>query len=142
MRHTVLAPALLTSLLVHATGLLGVSLLWGSLHLHLARSELIPAEVVIDPQPAPEPVPVADTEPLTPPTVLTRADVALAQPPPSVPTAPMSPAKVEPVTPPKPVEKVLPTPPERREKPVPMAKRPQPVSPPGPEAKAFEKPKP
>src|SRR5262245_15269426 len=106
MRHAVLAPAFVTSLLVHATGLLGVSLLWGSLHLNPARPDLIPAEVVLTP--APEPVPVPDAEPLTPPTVLTRADVVLAQPPPSVPTVPLSPAKVEPVTPPKAIEKVHP----------------------------------
>ena len=142
MRHAVLAPAFLTSLLVHATGLLGVSLLWGSLHLHTARSDLIPAEVVLAPPPAPEPVPVPDAEPLTPPTVLTRADVVLAQPPPSVPTVPLSPAKVEPITPPKAIEKVLPKPTEPRQKPLPAAKRPLPGPPPGPETKTFEKPKP
>jgi hypothetical protein len=102
MRYTVLAPAFLTSLLVHATGLLGVSLHWGSLQLDSARPDLIPAEVVIAPTPAPEPVPVPDAEPLTPPTVLTRADVVLAQPPPPGPTVPLTPSKVEPITPPKP----------------------------------------
>jgi periplasmic protein TonB len=141
MRHTVLAPAFLTSLLVHVTGLLGVSLLWGSLHLDSARSNLIPAEVVIAPTPAPEPVPVLDTEPLTPPTVLTRADVVLAQPPPG-PTVPLTPSKVEPITPPKAVQKALPKPAEPRPKPVPAAKRPPPGPPPGPETKTFEKPKP
>jgi TonB family protein len=142
MRHAVLAPAFLTSLLVHATGLLGVSLLWGSLHFHTARSDLIPAEVVLAPPPVPEPVPVPAAEPLTPPTVLTRADVVPAQPPPSVPTVPLSPAKVEPITPPKAIEKVLPKPTEPRLKPLPTAKRPLPGPPPGPETKTFEKPKP
>jgi hypothetical protein len=99
MRGTVLAPAFLTSLLVHATGLLGVSLLWESLHLNAARPDLIPAEVVIAPPPASEPVPVPDAEPLTPPTVLTRADVVLAQPPPPGPTVPLTPSKVEPIPP-------------------------------------------
>ena len=125
MRHAVLAPAFLTSLLVHVTGLLGVSLLWGSLHLDTTRPDLIPAEVVIAPPPAPEPVPMPDAEPLTPPTVLTRADVVLAQPPPRVPTVPLTPAKIEPITPPKAIEKVLPKPTEPRQKPLPTAKRPR-----------------
>src|SRR4029450_2481571 len=142
MRHAVLAPAFLTSLLVHATGLLGVSLLWGSLHLPPAPSDLIPAEVVLAPPPVPEPVPVPAAEPLTPPTVLTRADVVPAQPPPSVPTVPLSPTKVEPVTPPKAIAKVVPKPTEPRLKPLPTAKRPLPGPPPGPETKTFEKPKP
>jgi hypothetical protein len=142
VRHAVLAPAFLTSLLVHATGLLGVSLLWGSLHFHTARPDLIPAEVVIAPPPAPESAPVPDAEPLTPPTVLTRADVVLAQPPPRAPTVPLSPAKVEPITPPKVIEKVLPKPTESRLKPPPAAKRQLPGPPPGPETKTFERPKP
>jgi protein TonB len=141
VRHAGLAPAFLTSLVVHATGLLGVSLLWGSLHLHMARSDLIPAEVVMAP-PAPEPVPVPEAEPLTPPTVLTRTDVVPAQPPPNIPTAPLNPAKVEPVTPPKAIEKVLPKRAEPQSKPPPEAKRPQPGPPPRPETKTFEKPKP
>jgi hypothetical protein len=62
---------------------------------------LIPAEMVIAPAPAPEPVPVPEAEPLTPPAILTQADVVLTQPLPSVPTAPLMPAKVEPITTPE-----------------------------------------
>jgi TonB family protein len=142
VRHTGLAPAFLASIVVHVTGLLGVSLLWGSLQLHTARSQLIPVEVVMAPQPAPEPVAVPEGEPLTPPTVLTRADVVLAQPPPSVPTAPLTPAKVEPITPPKAIEKVLPKRAEPQPKPPSEAKRPRQGPPPGSETKTFEKPKP
>jgi periplasmic protein TonB len=142
VRGAVLAPAFLTSLLVHATGLLGVALLWGSLQLHTARPDLIPAEVVIAPPPAPEPVPVPDAEPLTPPTALTRADVALTRPLPRVPTVPLTPTHIEPIPPPKAAEKVLPKPTEPRPKPLPTAQRPLPGPPPGPEAKTFEKPKP
>jgi protein TonB len=140
VRLTALAPAFLTSLALHATSLLGVSLLWGSLPLHSARPDLIPAEVIV--APAPEPVSVLDSEPITPPTVLTRADVVLAQPPPSLPTVPLTPAQVEPLTPPKAIEKVLPKPAAPRAKPQPAVKRPQPGPLPGPEAKTPEKPKP
>jgi hypothetical protein len=142
VRHTGLAPAFLTSLLVHATGLLGVALLWGSLQLHTARPDLIPAEVMIAPPPAPELVPVPDAEPLTPPTALTRADVVLAQPLPRVPTVALTPAHIEPIPPPKAAEKVLPKPTGPRLKPLPAAQRPLPGPPPGPETKTFEKPRP
>ena len=140
MRPAVLAPAFMTSIVLHLTGLLGVSLLWGSLHLHTTRPDLISAEVVL--APALEPVPVPDAEPLTPPTVLTRADVALAQPPPSLPTVLLTPAKAEPITPPKAIEQALPKPAASRPKPAPVAKRPQPGLLPAPETKTFEKPKP
>jgi hypothetical protein len=120
VRHTGLAPAFLTSLLVHATGLLGVALLWGSLQLHTARPDLIPAEGMIALPPAPEPVPVPDAEPLIPPTAVTRADVVLAQPLPRVPTAPLTPAHVEPIPPPrKPPKKSSPSPPNRDRNPYP-----------------------
>jgi hypothetical protein len=65
VNHTSLAPAFFTSLIVHLTGLLCISLLWGSLHITTARPDLIPAEVVIAP-PAPEPIAVPEAEPLTP----------------------------------------------------------------------------
>jgi hypothetical protein len=119
MRYTVLAPAFLTALLVHATGLLSVSLLWGSLHLSTAHPDLIPAEVVIAPSPAPEPVPVPHAEPLIPPTALTRADVVPARPPPPSPTVPLAPSKVESITPPKPSQRSARSPPKRGRNPCP-----------------------
>jgi hypothetical protein len=39
MRHAALAPTFLTSLLVHMTGLLGMSLLWGALHVNTSRPD-------------------------------------------------------------------------------------------------------
>ena len=141
MNHAPLAPAFLTSVLVHLTALMGLALLWGALPRTPSRPELIPTEMVIAP-PAPEPVSIPETEPITPPTVLTKTDVVLAKPPPSVPTVPLTPAKVEPVTPPKAIEKVLPKPEPARPKPAPAAKRPQPGPLPGPATKTFEPPKP
>jgi protein TonB len=146
--HAILAPAFLASVLVHLTALLSLSLLWGSMHGVTPRSHLIPAEVVIaTPPPPPEPVSTPEIEPLTPPTILTKTEVTLAQPPPTAPAAPLTPAKVEPITPPKAVEKVLPKRAEPRPKPLPAAKRPAvdnlpPGPPPSPEAKTFEPPKP
>ena len=56
-----LAPAFLMSVLVHLTALMSLSLLWGSLPMMPARSELIPAEVIIPtPAIAPEPVTAAE----------------------------------------------------------------------------------
>jgi TonB family protein len=140
--HLPLAPAFLTSVVVHLTALLSLSLLWGSLHSAPSRPALIQTEMVIAPPPAPEPLPMPAAEPITPPTVLTKTDVVLAQPPPSVPAAPLTPAKVEPMTPPKVVEKVLPKRAEPRQKPLPSAKRPTPGPPPGRETKTFEPPAP
>jgi periplasmic protein TonB len=149
MSHTVFGPAFLTSVLVHLTALLSLSLLWGSLHSNTPRSHLIPTEVVITtpPPPPPEPVSTSEIEPLTPPTILTKTDVALAQPPPVAPAAPLTPVKVEPITPPKAVEKVLPKRAPGPPKPLPAAKRPPvenlpPGPPPSPETKIFEPPKP
>jgi hypothetical protein len=126
MSHAVLGPAFLTSVLVHLTALLSLSLLWGSLHSNTPKSHLIPTEVVITTPPAPPPEPVSTSAigPLTPPTILTKTDVALAQPPPVAPAAPLTPAKAEPTTPPKAIEKVLPKRAPQRPKPVPAAKRP------------------
>jgi periplasmic protein TonB len=145
--HATLAPAFLTSVLVHLTALLSLSLLWGSLHSTTPRSHLISTEVVIATPPPPEPVSMSEIEPLTPPTILTKTDVTLAQPPPIAPAAPLTPAKVEPITAPKAIEKVLPKRAEPRPKPLPAAKRPPvdklpPGPPPGPETKTFEPPKP
>ena len=142
MSHSPLAPAFLTSVLVHLTALMSLSLLWGSLHMVTARSDLIPTEVVIatPPPPAPEPVATSEIEPLTAPTILTKTDVVLAQQPPLVPAVPLTPAKVEPITPPKAIEKMLPKRAEPLPKPPPAAKHPGP--PPRPETKTFEKPKP
>jgi hypothetical protein len=108
--HPPLAPAFLTSVLVHLTALTSLSLLWGSLHMATTRPDLIPTEVVIatPPSPPPEPIATAEIEPITPPRILTKTDVVLAQPPPSTPAAPLTPAKVEPITPPKAIEKVPP----------------------------------
>ena len=64
MRHGALAPAFLASLLVHVTGLLSMSLLWGSLHIHTIGSELIPAETETFEKPKPGPLtPMPDEEP-------------------------------------------------------------------------------
>ena len=64
MRHGALAPAFLASLLVHVTGLLSVSLLWGSLHVHTVGSDLIPAETETFEKPKPGPLtPMPDEEP-------------------------------------------------------------------------------
>ena len=82
-----------------------------------------------------------DAEPLTPPTVLPRADVVLAQPPPSVPTV-LCPQRKSSPLPPQSHRKGPPKPAEPRPKPLPTAKRPLPGPPPGPETKTFEKPKP
>ena len=139
MNRSPLAPAFLTSVLVHLTALMGLALLWGALPRTPSRPELIPTEMVIAP-PAPEPVPMPEAEPITPPTVLTKTDVVLAKPSPSLPTVPLTPAKVEPMTPPKAIEKVLPKPEPARPKPVPAAKRPRPGPLPGPATKTFEPP--
>jgi TonB family protein len=106
------------------------------------RSDLIPTEVVITtpPPPSPEPVATAEIEPITPPTILTKTDVVLAQPPPTTLAAPLTPAKLEPIIPPKAIEKVLPKRAEPLPKPPPAAKPPVPS--PRPEAKPREKPKP
>jgi periplasmic protein TonB len=140
--YSILAPAFLTSVLVHLTALMSLSLLWGSLHMAAPRSDLIPTEVVIatPPPPPPEPIATAEIEPITPPRILTKTDVVLAQPPPSTPVAPLTPTKVEPITPPKAIEKVPPKRAEPSPKPPPAAK---PHSPsPRPETKTLEKPKP
>ena len=137
MNHSPLAPAFLTSVLVHLTALMGLALLWGALPKTPSRPELIPTEMVVAP---PEPVPMPEAEPITPPTVLAKTDVVLAKPSPSLPTVPLTPAKIEPITPPKVIEKVLPKP--ARPKPVTAAKRPQPGPLPGPATKTFEPPKP
>ena len=148
MRRSPLPPAFLTSVLVHLTALLGLSLLWGSLHSTQSQPDLIPTEVIIaTPPPPPEPASTSELEPITPPSILTKTDVTPAQPPPAPPVAPLTPTPVEPVTPPKAGGKVRPKRAEPRPKPTPVAQRPPldtlpPGPPPGADAKTFEKPKP
>lgn len=140
MTHSALVPAFLTAVLVHMTGLLGLSFLWGFLQVSSPTPMLIQTEVVVVDAPAasPEPVPVAEVEPLTPPTVLTQPDAGPAPSPPAA--EPPAPAKVESLTPPKRTEP--------RPKPAPAVKRPPaptdalpPGAPPGPKT-PVEKPKP
>jgi periplasmic protein TonB len=146
--RSALVPAFLTAVLLHMAGLLGLSFLWGFLQVASPTPTPIQTEVVVVDAPAslPEPVPLAEVEPLTPPTVLTQPD---ARPAPSPPAAePLAPAKVEPLTPPKAVERPPPKRAEPRPKPVPAVKRPPaptdalpPGAPPGPKT-PVDKPKP
>jgi periplasmic protein TonB len=147
--HPSLTKAFLTSMLVHLTALMSLSLVWGALHTSMPRSELIPTEMVVLPPPLAmlEPATTSEVEPLTPPEILTKTDVTLAKTPATPLPEPRVPEKLEPLTPPKALDKPLPKRPDARPKPPPAVKRlpaeeRPPDPPPGSDTKALAKPKP
>jgi periplasmic protein TonB len=149
MMPSPLAKAFFSAMLVHLTVLLSLSSFWGSLRLASPQAGLIPAELVTVAPPAPGPVATTEITPLTPPEILSKADVMVAKPPLPPPPEPLVPSKMEPVIPPKAVEKPLPKPPDVRQKPQPTAKHTRPKAPelspgppPGPDTTTVEKPKP
>jgi protein TonB len=143
--HFPLAKAFVTSMVVHLTALISLSIFWGALRASPARHDFIPTELVVSPPPPPmpEPVTTSEVEPLTPPSILTKTDVMVAKPPAAPPPEPRVPAKLEQLVPPKAIEKPLPKRAEPRVKrpPSPTDNLPQ-GPPPRPNTKTFEKPQP